>query len=286
MSPLLKVSHLSIGFRAHGKSTPAVRDVSFELNRGETLALVGESGSGKSVTALAITRLLASPPTVYENGQIFFKDIDLLSLPEKKLRSYRGKNIAYVFQEASTSLNPVYSIRTQMAEMLKLHRPEIKELDHEIIYWLERVGITHPQERLKAYPHELSGGMQQRIMIAMALSAKPDLLIADEPTTALDVTIQAQILTLLENLKKELGMAMILITHNLAIIRGIAHHVAVMRQGSIVEYGLTEHVLKKPQHPYTKALLACIPRLDKNRKRLITIQESYPLFDKQGSVLN
>ncbi len=269
--PFLEIKNLSIGFSADEKVIPAVRDVSLILNKGETLAIVGESGSGKSATALAITRLLASPPAVYQGGQILFNGVDLLALPEKELRAYRGGRIAYVFQEASTSLNPVYTIRSQMAEMLRLHRPEIHDLDAEIIHWLEMVGLTNPKERLKAYPHQLSGGMQQRVMIAMALSAQPDLLIADEPTTALDVTIQAQILAQLCKLEKELGMTMILITHNLAIIRGLAHQVAVMHHGSIVEYGPTEEVLQNPQHPYTKALLACIPRLDEHRRRLSTI---------------
>ena len=261
--PFLEIKNLNIGFSSDEKIVPAVRDVSLILNRGETLAIVGESGSGKSATALAITRLLASPPAVYQGGQILFNGVDLLALSEKELRAYRGGRIAYVFQEASTSLNPVYTIRSQMAEMLRLHRPEV--------HGLEMVGITNPKERLKAYPHQLSGGMQQRVMIAMALSAQPDLLIADEPTTALDVTIQAQILAQLSKLEKELGMTMILITHNLAIIRGLAHQVAVMHHGSIVEYGPTEEVLQNPQHPYTKALLACIPRLDEHRRRLSTI---------------
>jgi ABC-type dipeptide/oligopeptide/nickel transport system ATPase component len=274
--PLLEVSNLNIGFSTEGGITPAVRDVSFRLQRGETLAIVGESGSGKSVTALSITRLLSSPPAIYQGGHIRFDGVDLLALPEKELRAYRGGRIAYVFQEASTSLNPVYTIRSQMSEMLRLHRPDVQDLDTEIIHWLEKVGITNPKERLKAYPHQLSGGMQQRVMIAMALSAQPDLLIADEPTTALDVTIQAQILAQLHKLEKELGMTMILITHNLAIIRGLAHQVAVMHHGSIVEHGPTEEVLQNPQHPYTKALLACIPRLDEHRRRLSTIGKDLP----------
>jgi ABC-type dipeptide/oligopeptide/nickel transport system ATPase component len=270
---LLEVSNLSIGFSTEKKISSAVCNVSFGLQRGETLALVGESGSGKSVTALAITRLLNTPPAVYQNGQIFFDGVDLLALREKELRSYRGGRIAYVFQDASTSLNPVYTIRSQMAEMLQLHRPDVHDRDSEIIHWLDRVGIANPKERLQSYPHQLSGGMQQRVMIAMALSAKPDLLIADEPTTALDVTIQAQILAQLRELEKELGMTMILITHNLAIIRGLAHRVAVMRHGTIVEQGLTEEILQHPQDPYTKALIACIPRLEGRRRRLLTIEK-------------
>ena len=270
-TPLLDISNLHIGFSNNGKITPAVRGVSFSLEKGETLAIVGESGSGKSVTALSIARLIPSPPAVYQEGSICFKGTNLLTLPEDQLRKFRGGRIAYIFQEAATSLNPVYSIRSQMAEMIQLHRPEIKNIDAEIIDWLEIVGITNPKDRLQSYPHQLSGGMQQRIMIAMALSARPDLLIADEPTTALDVTIQAQILEKLHELEKKLGMAMILITHNFAIIRGLARKVAVMHRGQIVEYGETDRVLSNPQHPYTKALIACIPRLDSKLRRLPTI---------------
>ncbi len=270
-SPLLEVENLNIGFSTEGHIVPAVRNVSFCLQHGDILALVGESGSGKSATALAITRLLSSPPAVYQGGTIRFEGKNLLALSEKELQKYRGGRIAYVFQEASTSLNPVYTIRNQMREMLQLHRPDVQDFDDEIIHWLDMVGITHPKDRLRAYPHQLSGGMQQRVMIAMALSAKPDLLIADEPTTALDVTIQAQILTLLRELKKELGMTMILITHHLAIVRDLANQVAVMQHGTIVEQGPTEKVLQTPQHPYTKALLACIPTLEKKLKRLPTI---------------
>ncbi|HLB32959.1 MAG TPA: ABC transporter ATP-binding protein [Chthoniobacterales bacterium] len=269
--PLLEVSNLQVGFSTHQGVIPAVRGISFTLHKGETLAIVGESGSGKSVTALSITRLLPTPPVVYQGGSIRFEGTDLLTLSEEQLRKYRWGRIAYVFQEASTSLNPVYSIRSQIAESLQLHRPEVQDIDGEIIRWLEIVGITNPQDRLRAYPHQLSGGMQQRIMIAMALSAQPDLLIADEPTTALDVTIQAQILTKLRELEEKLHMAMILITHNFAIIRGLARKVAVMHRGEIVEYGETEQVLYNPQHPYTKALIACIPRLDQQLRRLPTI---------------
>ncbi|MFZ4115960.1 MAG: ABC transporter ATP-binding protein [Chthoniobacterales bacterium] len=270
--PLLEISDLKIGFSSEAGVIPAVSGVSFSLNKGETLAIVGESGSGKSVTALSITKLLPSPPVVYQGGQIRFEGVDLLALSQEELRKYRWGRIAYVFQETSRSLNPVYSIRSQMAETLKLHRPDIQNHDAEILHWLEMVGITHPQERLHSYPHQLSGGMQQRVMIAMALCAQPDLLIADEPTTALDVTIQAQILTKLRDLQQELNMALILITHNFAIIRGLAHYVAVMYHGHIVEYGETEKILRKPEHPYTKALIACIPRLESNLRRLPMIE--------------
>lgn len=270
-APLLEVSDLHISFSTRHGITPAVSGVSFTLEKGETLAIVGESGSGKSVTALSLTRLLPTPPALYQKGSIHFQGTNLLSLSEKELRQFRWGKIAYIFQEVSTSLNPVYSIRSQIAESLQLHRPEVKDIDAEILRWLEMVGIKDPESRLKSYPHELSGGMQQRIMIAMALSAHPDLLVADEPTTALDVTIQAQILSKLQELEQKLGMAMILITHNFAIIRGLAKKVAVMHRGKIVEFGETEQVLHNPQHPYTKALIACIPRLDQRLRRLPTI---------------
>ncbi len=266
--PLLEIKNLSIdALSAHGRRS-IVAHVSLSLHRAKSLAIVGESGSGKSVTALSITQLLPSPPLLYREGHIFFDGVDLISLSQANLRKYRGGRIAYVFQDVFRSLNPVYSIRRQMAESLKLHRPDIHDHDQEILRWLEIVGITRPKERLYCYPHELSGGMQQRVMIAMALCTKPDLLIADEPTTALDVTIQAQILAKLRELQQELGMALLFITHNFSIIRGLAHHVAVMYQGRIVEYGETEEILSRPKHPYTQALIACIPRLDDSLKRL------------------
>jgi len=272
---MLSIRDLKIGFSSGDSVTPALRGVSLELGRGETLAIVGESGSGKSVTALAITRLLPSPPAVYEEGSIYFEGNDLLKASDAELRRVRGGKIAYIFQEPSTSLNPVYTIRSQIAEMIQLHRPDVgkdrKSIDAEVIHWLDAVGIHEAARRLHDYPHQLSGGMQQRVMIAMALSARPDLLIADEPTTALDVTIQAQILDKLRELQRELGMAVLLITHNFAIIRGLARNVAVMYRGEVVEQGETEQVLREPRHPYTKALIACIPRLGDKRRRPPTI---------------
>ncbi len=270
---MLKIDNLQIGFQNSSGIMPALRGVSLELARGQTLAIVGESGSGKSVTALSITRLLPTPPAIYQGGNILFEGHDLLKASDAELRRVRGGKIAYIFQEPSTSLNPVYTIRSQIAEMIHLHRPEVSDIDAEIIRWLDAVGINEPARRLHDYPHQLSGGMQQRVMIAMALSARPDLLIADEPTTALDVTIQAQILTRLKKLQQELGMAILLITHNFSIIRGFASHVAVMHHGKIVEYGETDQVLMNPQHPYTKALIACIPRLGDRRRRLPTIED-------------
>ena len=271
---LLEVKNLSIHFQTERGRLEAVRDISFSVKKGETLAIVGESGSGKSVTALALTRLLPMPPAEIAGGQILWKKTDVLKMQPRELRSIRGGQIAYIFQEPSTSMNPVFTIRNQIAEAIELHRPEVKNVDEEIIKWLDLVGIMDPAKRMWDYPHQLSGGMQQRAMIAMALSCQPDLLIADEPTTALDVTIQAQIMDQLRELKEKLGMAIILITHNFGIINGIADHVAVMFRGKIVEYGPTREVLANPQHAYTKALIECIPKLGAKRHRLATIDHA------------
>jgi ABC-type dipeptide/oligopeptide/nickel transport system ATPase component len=269
---LLKIRGLNITFqRRGGEPLEAVKDLSLDLAQGESMAIVGESGSGKSVTALSLARLLPEPQAQIEAGEFLVNGREVLKMSERELRRMRGKDVAYVFQEPATSLNPVLTIRTQMAEALRLHRPEVKKLDAEIIQWLYKVGIVEPEKRLRAYPHELSGGMQQRVMIAMALCCHPKLLIADEPTTALDVTIQKQIIDLLGELKVSLGMSIVLITHNFAIIRGIADKVAVMFRGEIVEAGPTDQVLKHATHPYTKALLDCVPRLGVKADRLTTI---------------
>lgn len=272
--PLLEVRNLSIRFKTEEAEVEAVKKVSLQMRRGEVLAVVGESGSGKSVTAMALTRLLPEPPAEYTEGNILFKGRDVLAMSTSELRSIRGSRIAYIFQEPSTSLNPVFTVRNQIAEAIRLHRPEVKDLDTEIAKWLGLVGIVAPEKRMWDYPHQLSGGMQQRVMIAMALSCQPDLLVADEPTTALDVTIQAQILDLLKELKERLGMAIILITHNFGIVGGIADRVAVMFRGEIVETGPTQQVLSEPQHAYTKALISCIPRLGAGKERLATIDYS------------
>lgn len=269
---LLKIRNLRISFRRHGaEPLAAVKGINLDLADGQSMAIVGESGSGKSVTALSFARLLPEPPATIEADTFQVGGRDVLGLSTKDLRKMRGKEVAYVFQEPSTSLNPVLTIRTQMAEALQLHRPDVSNLDDEIVKWLDKVGIVDPGKRLRAYPHELSGGMQQRVMIAMALCCEPKLLIADEPTTALDVTIQKQIIDLLADLKASLGMSIILITHNFAIIRGIADKVAVMFRGEVVENGTTEEVLGSPKHPYTKALLDCVPRLGMKKKRLHSI---------------
>ena len=274
-SPLLEVENLSIHFKTENGVVEAVKKVGFSIPQGGSLAIVGESGSGKSVTALSLARLLPSPPAQFAGGAIRFDGQDILAMSEPQLRKVRGGGIAYVFQEPATSLNPVYTIRSQIAEGIRLHRPEVTDVDAEVVKWLSTVGIVDPEKRMRDYPHQLSGGMQQRAMIAMALSCRPKLLIADEPTTALDVTIQAQILAELRRLRAEFGMALILITHNFGIIRGLCDRVGVMFRGEIVESGETESVLQNPVHPYTKALIACVPRLGSKQKRLRTIDYNW-----------
>lgn len=272
MNPLLKVEDLTIDFhKEDGTSFRAVDQVSFEILDGQTLAMVGESGSGKSVTALALAKLLPQPPAQYSGGKITLEGIPLLTASGVELRKIRGKKIAYIFQEPSTSLNPVMRIGDQIGEMIRLHRPEVDDVQKEVQLFLEAVGISDAAKRARFYPHEFSGGMQQRVMIAMALCARPQLLIADEPTTALDVTIQAQILDLLRDLRERFKMSILLITHNFGIVKGFADHVCVMYRGKMVESGETETILNHPQHPYTQALLACVPRLGQKQKRLKTI---------------
>ena len=269
---LLRVKDLVIEFKRHGgEPTQAVRGISLDLAQGESLAIVGESGSGKSATALALARLLPEPPARVTAAELSLSGNNVLEMSERQLRRVRGKEIAYIFQEPTTSLNPVLTVRTQMGEALALHRPEVRNRDEEITQWLYKVGITEPEKRLRAYPHELSGGMQQRVMIAMALCCQPKLLIADEPTTALDVTIQKQIIDLLIELRAALGMSLIMITHNFGIIPGIADRVAVMFRGKIVETGPAEQILNRPQHPYTQALLDCVPRMGAKLDRLKAI---------------
>src|SRR5271165_778243 len=271
---MLEVRDLTVSFRSDGGKVPAVRSVSLVLEKGETLAIVGESGSGKSVTAMALTRLLPEPPAIYEEGDILFEGESVLRMNERQLRALRGNRIAYIFQEPATSLNPVFSIYEQIAEAIRLHRPDVKEVRKEVVNWLDQVGIVDAAGRLKDYPFQLSGGMQQRVMIAMALCCRPAILVADEPTTALDVTIQRQILDLFRDLKRKYRMSILLITHNFGIIRGLADKVAVMFRGRVVEFGDAESVLREPQHPYTQALIECIPRLGTKLDRLKTINYS------------
>jgi ABC-type dipeptide/oligopeptide/nickel transport system ATPase component len=271
MSSLLRVENLGIQFGPPNDPVKAVDGVSFGMEAGETLAVVGESGSGKSVTALALTRLLASPPARYVSGAIEFEGRDVLKLRGKQLRALRGKQIAYIFQEPGSSLNPVFTIGYQIREAIELHRPEVRDVTAEIVSALDKVGIREPAKRLDDYPHQLSGGMQQRVMIAMALACKPRLLVADEPTTALDVTIQKQIMDLLKELKGSTNMAILLITHNFGLVSDFADRVVVMFRGKIVEAGPTAEILRNPQHPYTRALIDCVPKLGQKQRRLKTI---------------
>ncbi|MFG1237509.1 ABC transporter ATP-binding protein [Xanthobacter autotrophicus DSM 597] len=264
-TPLLSVRDLSVAFRRGDGAPPAlaVKTVSFDLAKGETLALVGESGSGKSVTALSVLKLLPYPSASHPSGEILFKGRDLLTVPERELRGIRGNNITMVFQEPMSSLNPLHSIERQVGEMLILHRGMSAHAARaRTLELLAEVGIPQPEERLNAFPHQLSGGQRQRVMIAMALANEPDLLIADEPTTALDVTVQAQILKLLKELQARLGMAMLFITHDLGIVRKIADRVCVMQKGEIVEQGGAEATFLHPKHPYTQALLKAEPKPD------------------------
>ena len=256
---LLDVRDLSVSFRQGGKKTVAVDNVSFSIERGKTLALVGESGSGKSISALSIVRLL--PPGANYSGHAYFAGQNMLSIDDETLRSIRGARITMVFQEPMTSLNPLHTIEYQISEILELHGMKVDAQRRErVIELLREVGIPNPANRLGAYPHQLSGGQRQRVMIAMALANKPDLLIADEPTTALDVTVQAQIIALLERLQQTYGMAILFITHDLGLVRRFADHVCVMQKGKIVEKGSVSTVFNAPQHPYTQSLLSAEPK--------------------------
>ncbi|MBL0370406.1 ABC transporter ATP-binding protein [Rhizobium sp. KVB221] len=259
--PLLSIRDLSVAFHQGGKTSVAVDHVSFDIARGEVVALVGESGSGKSVTANSVLKLLPYPAASHPSGQILFKGKDLLKAGDEALRQVRGNDITMIFQEPMTSLNPLHSVERQIAEILQLHQPiGAAEARKRVIELLTQVGIREPEKRLGAFPHELSGGQRQRVMIAMALANRPELLIADEPTTALDVTVQAQILELLTKLKTEHGMSMLFITHDLGIVRKIADRVCVMTKGKIVETGPTADIFANPKHEYTRHLLAAEPK--------------------------
>lgn len=273
---LLDVSRLSTSFFTDNGEIRAVEDVSFRIQPGQTLALVGESGCGKSVTALSIMRLLDFPGRIV-GGHIFFRGCDLLSLSDKEIQKIRGKNIGIVFQEPMTSLNPVFTIGDQIGEVLSIHTSlSTQEIRDEVIELLKKVGIPSPEKRIDQYPHEMSGGMKQRVMIAMAIACKPDLLIADEPTTALDVTIQAQILDLLKVLQAEMGMAILLITHNLGVVTQFAQEVIVMYASKIAERASVEELFKNPSHPYTRALLDSLPTAGRRGRRLESIKGTVP----------
>jgi oligopeptide/dipeptide ABC transporter ATP-binding protein len=274
---LLDIRNLDIAFDTTRGLVRPVRDVSLVIHPGQTVALVGESGCGKSVTSLSVLRLIPSPPGKVLGGQVLLEGRDLLKLTEREMRSVRGKEIAMIFQEPMTSLNPVYTIGDQIVEAVTLHQHVGMRQAYQIAEQaLRDVGISDPQRRLHEYPHQMSGGMRQRVMIAMALSCRPKLLIADEPTTALDVTIQAQILELLRKLQKETGMAILLITHDLGVVAENADVVAVMYASRVVEFATVEEVFEKPQHPYTKGLLRSVPKLGAHAARLESIPGSVP----------
>lgn len=272
---LLEIRNLQLDFGRGAGALRAVDGVSLSLEPGKTLCLVGESGSGKSVTALSIARLVPCPPACYAGGEILLEGQDVLKMNAAELRNIRGGVVSYVFQEPGASLNPVFRIGHQIKEALQLHRPEAAT-DAEVIRLLKLVGIPAPESRIKNYPHEMSGGMQQRVMIAMGLAPHPKLLVADEPTTALDVTVQAQIIELLGQLQKQLGMAILLITHNLGIVGDLADEVAVMYAGQIVETAPTRDLLKRPLHPYTRALMNSIPAMHSEVERLKAIPGVVP----------
>jgi len=272
---LLEIKNLQLDFVTDGQAARAVDGVSLHVEPGETLCVVGESGCGKSVTAQSIARLVPTPPARYEAGEILLNGRDVLKMSQTELRGIRGGVVSYVFQEPSASLNPVFRVGAQIKESLKLHKPG-RATDAEVIRLLKLVGIPAPESRIKDYPFQMSGGMQQRIMIAMALASEPKLLVADEPTTALDVTIQAQILDLLLDLKQRLGMAILLITHNFGIVGDMADRVAVMYAGQIVELAPARELLRRPLHPYTRALMASVPKLQGNHGRLAAIPGNVP----------
>jgi oligopeptide/dipeptide ABC transporter ATP-binding protein len=301
--PLLEIKNLNLDFVVNDANLRAVDGVSLNIEAGETVCLVGESGCGKSVTALSIARLVPTPPARYVGGEILLNGCDVLKMSRAELCEIRGGVVSYVFQEPGVSLNPVFRVGSQIKETLKLHRrdlsgragsplpaaspnakdgahgvtrPTSKDFDAEVIRLLKLVGIPAPESRIKDYPHQMSGGMQQRVMIAMALASEPKLLVADEPTTALDVTIQAQILDLLRDLKQRLGMAILLITHNLGIVGDMADRVAVMYAGQIVELSPARELLRRPLHPYTKALINSVPKLAGGANRLSAIPGNVP----------
>ncbi len=259
---ILTVNNLQTFFHTDDGIAKAVDDVSFSVSKGETLGIVGESGCGKSVTSLSIMRLISKPPGFFNGGSIIYDNQDILSLPEADLQHIRGNKISMIFQEPMTSLNPVFTVGNQIIEAIQLHQGlDIQEAENKAIEMLQLVGIPSPEQRIHEYPHQLSGGMRQRVMIAMSLSCNPEILIADEPTTALDVTIQAQILELIKKLQKELGLSVIMITHDLGVIAEICDRVIVMYAGQIVEEGAVKEIFHSPQHPYTQGLLKSIPKI-------------------------
>lgn len=277
MKKMLDIQDLHVSFTTFGGEVQAVRGVNLELYEGETLAIVGESGCGKSVTANSIMRLIPSPPGEIKQGSIVFKGQDMTKLTNKQVRAIRGVDISMIFQDPMTALNPTLTIGDQLTEGLKQHRTiSSKAADQQALDMLNLVGIPNPIERMKQYPHQFSGGMRQRIVIAMALICEPELLIADEPTTALDVTIQAQILQLFQKIQRETGVSIILITHDLGVVAKIADRIAVMYAGKVIETGTRREIFYTPQHPYTRGLLHSVPRLDQKGEKLVPIDGTPP----------
>ena len=276
--PIIEIKNLKTYFKTDEGIAHAVDDISFSVYPGETLGIVGESGCGKSVTALSIMKLISEPPGYFAGGEILYKGKNILDIPEHEMREIRGNKISMIFQEPMTSLNPVFTVGHQIEEAIILHQGlNAKDARLKAIEMLKLVSIPSPEQRVDEYPHQLSGGMRQRIMIAMALSCNPDVLIADEPTTALDVTIQAQILELIEKLQKELNLSVIIITHDLGVVAEVCDRVVVMYAGQIVEKASARDIFKKPQHPYTKGLLASIPKMGEDGK-------SQSLYNIKGMV--
>lgn len=272
-STILKVQNLVTSFNTESGRIRAIDNISFELKEKQILGIVGESGCGKSVTALSIMRLLPKPSGIIESGSVLFNGSDIVDLPAEEMHHVRGNRISMIFQEPMTALNPVHKIGIQLGEIFSLHFPDMpkENIRKESIELLQKVGIPDPKNRMNEYPHQISGGMRQRVLIAISLAAKPDILIADEPTTALDVTIQSQILDLMMQLQKETGMAIIFITHDLGVIAEICDDVVVMYAGKVAETSPVRDLFKEPKHPYTKGLLASIPRLDSPRKKRLNI---------------
>ncbi|MCH9014279.1 MAG: ABC transporter ATP-binding protein [Gemmatimonadetes bacterium] len=277
-TPILQVHNLSVAFETPRGVVHAVDDVSFDVARGETLGIVGESGCGKTVTALSLLKLIPQPPgRISQESRVLFDGVDVLSLEGEALRKIRGARVAMIFQDPVASLNPVLTIGEQIAETIRAHKPVSRaEAREQAILLLDRVGIPDPAHRYRSYPHQMSGGMLQRVMIAIALSCTPDVLVADEPTTALDVTIQAQILDLLRGIQDEYGMSLILITHDLGVIAEIADRVIVMYAGQVVEEAATETIFSQPAHPYTRGLIDSVPRVDQPQYQITAIPGSVP----------
>lgn len=275
--PLLCVENLKVYFQNNGARARAVDGISFEVREKETVCIVGESGCGKTVSALSILGLIPTPPGEIVDGQIIFSGQNLIKLDEKEMQKIRGNHISMIFQEPLTSLNPVFTIEDQLGEAVRIHKSiDAEELNRYCIQLLNDVGIPSPKQRLNDYPHQLSGGQRQRVMIAMALACDPDLIIADEPTTALDVTVQAQILALLRSIQKKRSMSILYISHDLGVVSAIANRIYVMYAGIIVEQGNTDQIFRSTRHPYTQGLLASLPSLSKRGKRLYSIPGSVP----------